>query len=192
MAFEWKSEGDDQRVNLRNDDAFMDVVMEVPPTEQLPPPPPQTMNTKVLEVPDDEIIEDIEVPIDMEMSTISEPTPVIVTDAVEEEDTDEVFVIVEEKPQFPGGDQAFLKYVMDHVVYPAQARRMQIEGKVFIKLIVGKDGSVTSAEIMKGIGAGCDEEALRVIKQSPKWKPARQRGRNVKASLVIPVIFKLG
>ena len=69
---------------------------------------------------------------------------------------------------------------------------MAIEGRVYIQAIVGKDGSLDEVQVVKGIGGGCDEEALRVVKQSPKWKPGRQRGNAVRTKIVIPIVFKLG
>jgi protein TonB len=75
--------------------------------------------------------------------------------------------------------------------YPAQARRMGIEGKVFVEFVVDKDGTLTEVKTVKGIGAGCDEEAVRVIQSAPKWKPGKQRGRPVKVRMILPIIFKL-
>ncbi|MCK5701162.1 MAG: energy transducer TonB, partial [Cyclobacteriaceae bacterium] len=76
--------------------------------------------------------------------------------------------------------------------YPAQARRMGIEGKVFVQFVVDKDGTLTEVTAVKGIGAGCDQEAVRVIEGAPKWKPGKQRGRSVKVRMILPITFKLG
>ena len=76
--------------------------------------------------------------------------------------------------------------------YPSQARRMGIEGRVFVEFIVDKDGTLTNVKAIKGIGAGCDEEAERVIKNHPKWNPGKQRGKAVKQKIVLPITFKLG
>ena len=75
--------------------------------------------------------------------------------------------------------------------YPSQARRMGIEGRVFVQFVVDKQGNVTEVQSVKGIGAGCDEEAERVLRESPKFKPGKQRGRPVKVRMVLPIIFKL-
>ena len=109
-----------------------------------------------------------------------------------EEEVEEIFTIVEDQPEFPGGIGAFYKYVATNLRYPAQARRMGIAGKVFVQFVVEKDGRLTDVQILKGIGAGCDEEALRVIKKSKAWKPGRQRGRPVKVRMIIPINFRLG
>ena len=110
----------------------------------------------------------------------------------EEEEVDEIFTIVEDQPTPPGGMGAFYKYVATNLRYPAQARRMGIEGKVFVQFVVDKDGTLTNVQAIKGIGAGCDEEAVRVIAKAKKWSPGKQRGRPVKVRMILPITFKLG
>ena len=105
---------------------------------------------------------------------------------------DEIFTIVEDQPTPPGGMSAFYKYVATSLRYPAQARRMGIEGKVFVQFVVGKDGTLTDVQAIKGIGAGCDEEAVRVISRAKKWSPGKQRGRPVRVRMILPITFKLG
>lgn len=117
---------------------------------------------------------------------------VVFEEAPPEEEVDEIFTIVEDQPVPNGGMSAFYKYVGDKLKYPAQARRMGIEGKVFVQFVVDKDGTLTEVKAVKGIGAGCDEEAVRVIKGAPKWKPGKQRGRSVKVRMILPITFKLG
>ena len=117
---------------------------------------------------------------------------IVFEEALEEEEVDEIFTIVEDQPAPPGGMSAFYKYVATTLRYPAQARRMGIEGKVFVQFVVDKDGSLTDVQAIKGIGAGCDEEAVRVISKAKKWKPGRQRGRAVKVRMILPITFKLG
>ena len=90
-----------------------------------------------------------------------------------------------------GGMQAFYEYVGKKLKYPAQARRMGIEGRVFVEFVVGKDGTLQDVTVIKGIGSGCDEEAIRVLKLSPRWEPAKQRGKAVKQRIVLPIVFKL-
>ena len=75
--------------------------------------------------------------------------------------------------------------------YPSQAQRMGLEGKVFIEFVVGRDGSIADVKVLRGIGAGCDEEAIRVLKKSPNWSPGKQRGRPVRQRMVLPITFKL-
>jgi len=87
---------------------------------------------------------------------------------------------------------AFYEYVSKNLKYPSQARRMGVEGKVFVQFVVDKDGSISQVQSIKGIGAGCDEEAVRVLQNAPKWKPGKQRGRPVRVRMVLPITFKLG
>lgn len=117
---------------------------------------------------------------------------VVFEEAPEEEEVDEIFTIVEDQPAPDGGMAAFYQFVQKKLKYPAQARRMGIEGKVFVQFVVDKDGTLTEVKAVKGIGAGCDEEAVRVIEGAPKWKPGKQRGRSVKVRMILPITFKLG
>lgn len=103
----------------------------------------------------------------------------------------EVFDVVEDAPTFPGGMEAWNKFLGENLRYPAQARRMGIEGTVYIVFEIRTDGSVKNVEILRGIGAGCDEEAMRVINQSPKWTAGKQRGRTVNVRMRLPIRFKL-
>ena len=111
--------------------------------------------------------------------------------AISEEGADEVFTKVEEMPVPPGGLASFYTYVARELKYPAQARRMGVEGKVFVQFTVDKDGSITDIQTVKGIGAGCDMESERVIAGSPKWQAGKQRGRAVKTRMILPISFKL-
>lgn len=104
---------------------------------------------------------------------------------------DQVFLMVEEQPEFTGGNKAFAKYLRKNLKYPKKARRMGIEGKVFVEFVVNKDGSLADIEIIKGIGGGCDEEAVRVLKNSPKWIPGKQRGKSVRVKMSVPIVFRL-
>ena len=88
--------------------------------------------------------------------------------------------------------QAFYTYVGKKLKYPAQARRMGTEGKVFVQFVINKDGTISDVVAIKGIGAGCDEEAVRIIQASPAWTPGKQRGKAVKQRMVLPITFKLG
>ena len=106
-------------------------------------------------------------------------------------DTNEIYMVVEDSPQFPGGLQAFLDYLHDNIKYPESCRRDSIQGRVIISFVVEKDGSINSAEIVKGVHEQLDAEALRVIDAMPKWKPGKQRGKTVRVKYAIPVNFRL-
>ena len=110
--------------------------------------------------------------------------------ATSEEDT--VYQIVEEMPEFPGGENALMEYVSKNVVYPEEAKEKEIQGRVFISFVVEKDGSIGEVKVLRGIGGGCDEESVRVISDMPKWKPGKQKGEAVRVSYQIPIMFKLG
>lgn len=104
---------------------------------------------------------------------------------------DKVFEKVEDMPEFPGGEQAMMDFVSKNVVYPKDAQEKGISGRVFVSFIVEKDGSVSNVKVMRGIGGGCDEEAVRVISGLPKWKPGKQEGKPVRVSYQMPINFKL-
>ena len=102
-----------------------------------------------------------------------------------------IFTVVEEQSSFPGGMEALSKYLSETLVYPPKAKEKGIQGKVFITFVIEKDGSISNARIIRDIGGGCGEEALRVVKSMPKWKPAKQRGKTVRQQFNLPVNFSL-
>ena len=104
---------------------------------------------------------------------------------------DKVLEKAEVMPQFPGGDQAMMKFVSENVQYPEEAKEKEISGRVLVGFIVEKDGSVNEVKIVRGIGGGCDEEAVRVVKAMPKWKPGKQDGKTVRVSYTMPFFFKM-
>jgi len=191
-AFEWKFYDDGDLVDLGQVRDDFEEMLEIPPTEQPPPPPPKIQQPEIIEVPDEEEIEEeIEVDLDVEITEDEAIENIITEEAPEEEDVDKVFNIVEQQAEFKGGMQKFYEYVGKKMKYPSQARRMGIEGKVFVQFVVERDGSITDVQAIRGIGAGCDEEAMKVIRESPKWNPGKQRGRAVRVRRVIPITFRL-
>lgn len=193
MAFEKKFYEDGDLADLGQVTDDFEEMLEIPPTEQPPPPPPKIQQPEIIEVPDEEEIEDeIEVDLDIEITEDEAIEEVVFEEPVEEEVADEVFTIVEQQPEYPGGMGAFYQFVTKKLKYPSQARRMGIEGKVFVQFVVDKQGNITEVTAVRGIGAGCDEEAVRVIKSSPKWKAGKQRGKAVKVRMILPITFKLG
>lgn len=101
----------------------------------------------------------------------------------------EPFMFAEQMPEFPGGDNALMAFLQKNIKYPAKALKNNIQGVVMINFVVHTDGSIRKANVTKGIGGGCDEEALRVIKKMPKWKPGRQGGKNVPVYFDVPINF---
>ncbi|MBV8390030.1 MAG: energy transducer TonB [Mucilaginibacter sp.] len=102
-----------------------------------------------------------------------------------------IFTAVEQEPSFPGGLEKFYKFLQSNIRYPAVAFEKKVQGKVFISFVVEKDGSLTDIKVVRGIGSGCDEEAVRVIGISPKWKPGIQNGRPVRVQYTMPISFTL-
>ena len=104
---------------------------------------------------------------------------------------DKVYEKAEVMPEFPGGEQAMMDFVAKNVKYPKEAMEKEISGRVLVSFVVEKDGSINETEVVKGIGGGCDEEAVRVVKAMPKWKPGKEKGKAVRVSFMLPIVFKL-
>ncbi len=102
-----------------------------------------------------------------------------------------IFTVVEEMPHFPGGEDARYQYLAENLNYPVEARVNGIQGRVFVTFVVEKDGSISNVRVLRGIGGGCDEEAVRVVSNMPRWKPGRQRGNPVRVQFNMPLLFKL-
>ena len=150
--------------------------------ENRPPPPPKPPIP--IEAPSDDVLEDIEIEdteIDFEAEIEAPPPP---KEDIEEEQT--YFVAVEEMPSPIGG----IKAIQEKIVYPEIAKRAGVEGKVYILAFVNEQGEVTKAQVIKGIGAGCDEAALNAVLKT-RFTPGKQRGKPVKVQVSIPIIFKL-
>ena len=166
---------------------------EIPITEReaKPPPPPPPPPPPVIEIVEDEVeVEEIEI----EEVEVDEDTEIEIQEIeiVEEEEAEpEIFAVVEEMPSFPGGTEMLRKYMTKNVKYPAMARENSIEGTVYISFVVDPQGNIKNAKVIRGIGGGCDEEALRVVKAMPKWSPGKQRNKPVNVSCTLPVKFGL-
>ena len=192
--FEWKIKENGSIVDIELKSQSFDDLLEIPPTDQIQKPPEKVQAPVIIEVDDEEIIEEIEIDLDIEMTEDTRIEAVIMEQALEtmpDEKADEIFTIVEVQPTPVGGMKAFYSYVGDNLKYPNSAQRMGIEGRVFVEFVVERDGSLTDIKVAKGIGAGCDEEAIKVISQAPKWNSGKQRGRNVRVRMVMPIVFKL-
>ena len=175
-AFEWRFTEENKIVDLYEIEDNFEDLMDIPPTEIPPPPPPKIQQPQLIEVPDDEKIDE-EIPIDIDVEVREEDIiEEIVIDDPGTEESEEIFTFVQNQPEPKGGMAAFYKFLKENLDYPEKARRLGIEGKVFLQFIVDKDGSINNIEVVRGIGAGCDEEAVRVLKNAPKWNPGKQRG----------------
>jgi len=159
-----------------------------------PPPPPPPKVIEVLNIVDDDVEIEDELKIDdseADEETVIDVAPVIVAEEEEEEEDTEVFFIVEDMPEFPGGELALRKFIGNAIKYPVIAQENGIQGKVYVTFVVGKDGSVTNASIARGVDPSLDKEALRVVNSLPKWKPGKQRGKPVNVSYTVPINFVL-
>lgn len=165
---------------------------EIIPVTQItpPPPPPPPAQTTVIEIVEDD--EEIEEELEIEDLEVDEDTEIEIIEEVEEEvEEEEIFTIVEEMPGFPGGEKALFGYLAKNTDYPAMAADAGIQGVVYVTFVVDTDGKVKDARVLRGIGGGCDKEALRVVNSMPNWSPGRQRGKNVKVQYNLPIRFIL-
>lgn len=162
---------------------------EIEQTEQEKQPPPPPRPQVPVAVPNSEIIEDEIINIDAELridEKIDLPPPPASKKEEKEEEEENFFVVVEEMPELIGGIQT----LQQKIKYPEKARMAGIEGKVIIQFIVNEEGEVENPRVIRGIGGGCNEEALRVVKQA-QFKPGKQRGKPVRVQYSLPIFFKL-
>ncbi|MFA5418091.1 MAG: energy transducer TonB [Bacteroidales bacterium] len=193
FAFEYKSY---DKITLDLTSRAVDDTPEeiIPITEQKvkpPPPPPPKQVTKITIVEDDVEVED-DIEIDVEADAETEMEAYVPQDMGDEEIVEqEIFTVVESMPDFPGGMGKLMSYLATNIKYPPLAKESGIQGRVFINFVVEPDGSISQVKVLRGIGGGCDEEAVRVVKAMPKWKPGMQRGKPVRVSYNLPVKFTL-
>jgi len=192
------------------------VVLQPPPPvnkQKPPPPPPEPPKPKIDQVkfpppvvkPDNEVkeqpptVKELEVADPGQKTQKGDPNADIVINTpvgngdekAVTEDENKIFTAVEQEPTPNGGIGKFYKYLGDNIRYPAVAKENNIQGKVFLTFVVEKDGSITDVKVLRGIGSGCDEEAVRVLRNAPKWKPGIQNGRPVRVQYQVPVSFAL-
>lgn len=167
-------------------------LVQITKQEVKPPPPKPPPQTTILKVVEDNVEVEDEIIIDAEADEET-AMEVYVPIEVEEEEIveEEIFTVVETMPSFPGGDIARIKFLQKNIKYPQMARESQIQGTVYVTFVVETDGSVTDVRVLRGIGGGCDEEAVRVIKMMPKWNAGQQRGKPVRVQFNMPIKFTL-
>ena len=196
VGFEWSER--DKKVTT--DTGIAEVVFEeeiIPITEQeqpkQAPPPPEAPKVE-------EVLEIVENDADVEESTIQASddtqqavevkyTPV----EVEEEEVEEqqIFQVVEEQPEFPGGMSECMKWLGKNIKYPTISQENGVQGRVIVQFVVNRDGSIVDAVVARGVDPYLDKEALRVVSMMPKWKPGKQRGKEVRVRFTLPVMFRL-
>jgi protein TonB len=197
LAFEWTSKPEEVKgFTQQNTD---EVVQEsVPVTRQQqqkqPPPPPPPKTTEVIQIVDNDV--EIEDELILEETEADQDTKVAIDafaeEEAEEEEDMEVFVRVEDMPTFQGkGLNAFRNYIQRHVEYPIIAQDNGIQGTVYIKFIVDKDGSISNVTLLRGVDPSLNKEAIEAIKNAPKWEPGKQRGKPVRVSCTVPIAFML-
>jgi protein TonB len=163
----------------------------IPVTIQEPPKPP-TVLPEIKEIPDDEEPDvDLDFTLDIDIDENTAIAEYVPEDVPEENKEPDFFLFVEEDPVPAGGMQSFYQYLSKNLNYPKKAIRNGTEGKVYIQFIVNTDGSLTDLKVLKGISPECDQEALRVLSNAPKWNPGKQRGRPVRVRMSMPIVFNL-
>ena len=196
VGFEWSER--DKKVTT--DTGIETVIFEeeiIPITEQeqpkqAPPPPEAPKMEEVLEIMDnDSEVEEstIQASDDTQAAVEVKYTPV----EVEEEDVEEqqIFQVVEEMPEFPGGMSECMKFLGKNIKYPTISQENGVQGRVIVQFVVNRDGSIVDPVVVRGVDPYLDKEALRVIQMMPKWKPGKQRGKAVRVKYTVPVMFRL-
>ncbi len=177
-----------------------------PPIDKPKPPPPQIQLPKLQKVikfvppkvVKEQVVEEVPTIEEIKQNEVAAvevegPTEVVFEEPVEEVvvDDNQVFTVVEQQPEFAGGYEAMYAFIKKNLKYPASARRMGVDGTVYVQFVVGKDGTISDIKTIRGISADCDREAERVVKMMPPWKAGRQNGKPVRVSFVLPIKFKL-
>jgi periplasmic protein TonB len=196
--------------NLKNTDGVIlsNIILDPPPPEPLtvtPPPPPlrSTIRFTPYEITDKDVVDESKTQDEIIQSrtaisiadiTGTDPEGADIADLrkiVTEEKKDVIYQVVEQNPQFPGGNEALAEFLSKNILYPDAARESGIAGRVYIQFVVDKYGHIGSVKLTRGIGGGCDEEALRVVKKMPAWAPGKQNGQAVAVYFNLPVVFRL-
>lgn len=179
-----------------------------PPIDKPKPPPPQVQIPKLQKVikfvppkvVKEEVVEEIPTIEEIKQNEVAAveiegPTEIVFEEPVEEviveEEEDRIFTVVEQQPEFQGGYEAMMNFIKKNMRYPASARRMGVDGTVYVSFVVSKDGSISEVKTLRGISADCDQEAMRVVSMMPPWKPGKQNGKPVFVRFVLPIKFQL-
>jgi len=197
LAFEWRTYPE---LSGDKDDNFTYTpvndfeLVDIPPIPAVVPPPPKPAEKLPQPVEDlSNIIEDaltpeVELPLPMpDVPAVIPAPPTISSDFVPEEIVEDAVVDAFTLEKEPEGRAQFYSYISKHLKYPKAAQQSGAEGKVFVQFVIDKDGSITDIQIIKGLGFGMDEEAIRVIQSAPKWMPGKQRGKPVKVRMSLPI-----
>ncbi len=194
IAFEWSTtDVSAETFAMAEDVEAEEEIVPITRQEEVkpPPPPPPPKVTDVLNIVDDDV--EIEEELEIEDTEVDENMEIDFEMVEEEEETEDapVFFIVEEMPEFPGGELALRKYIGQSVKYPVIAQENGIQGRVYVQFVVNTKGEVEQVKIARGVDPNLDKEAIRVVQSMPKWKPGKQRGKAVKVSYTVPINFQL-
>lgn len=196
VAFEWT----ERDVVITADSGIQEVAFEeemVPITEQeepkqAPPPPEAPKVEEVLQIADNDAnVEETTIQSNEDKGEAVEIkyTPAVVEE--EEVEEQQIFQVVEEMPEFPGGMAECMKFLAKNIKYPTIAQENGVQGRVIVQFVVNKDGTIVDPVVVRSVDPYLDKEALRVIKAMPKWKPGKQRGKAVRVKYTVPVTFRL-
>lgn len=198
--------GDDEIVKAAPKKLVYSELTMPPPIDKPKPPPPSVQLPKLQKVikfvppkvVKEEVIEEIPTITEIKQNQIAdvevegatdiifdEPAPQVV------EESEEIFLVVEQQPEFPGGYDAMMNFILKNMVYPPAARKMGIEGTVHISFVVSKNGEISDVQVLRGISSDCDREAIRVVSKMPDWIPGKQNGRAVNVRFIMPLKFRL-
>lgn len=196
FAFEWSTETKKLDESVIVQDVLAEEEIEITrrdPTPPPPPPPPAPEAPEVIEVVETKVETTIDIRTEDDASRVQQETyvPPPPPKPKVEEVTEEIFVVVEEQPEFPGGNTAMMKFLSDNIKYPLIAQENGIQGRVITNFVVERDGSITDVQVVRGVDPSLDREAIRVIQSMPKWKAGRQRGSAVRVRFTLPVVFRL-
>jgi protein TonB len=197
IAFNWKTY--EKTIQVMDQRRLIDIPEEmIPITEQKPPEPARPVipaSLVLINIVEDDAVVDDEIVIDAEatqMTEIPDYVPPVPKQSEEENIAEEeIFLVVESAPEFPGGEAGLFEYLSDNLKYPEMAKEAGITGRVYVTFVVEKDGSITGVRVLRGIGGGCDEEAVRVVMNMPRWKPGYQRTIPVRVQFNLPIKFTL-
>jgi protein TonB len=191
FAFQWKVYNRSEII-IAQGTKITDVIDLIPITIPKPPPPPADLalieivkNNDPIEIPE------ITFNPEGDEKTVIPELPPIIQVPDKYEDSYAPFIYVEQMPEFPGGSKAMFEFLSKNVRYPRLAQETGIQGTVFVSFVVEPDGSITHLKVLRGIGGGCDEEALRLYSSMPRWKPGMQSGRAVRVQFSASITFRL-
>lgn len=194
VAFEWPTKpAKVEELVLEMDKEIEEEIMVTREEINEPPPPKEKPKVEIADVIEE--IKNEEVQTDIETSSeVDEEEEIEIREIEEEEeeiDEKQIFVVVEQMPSYPGGNKALMKFLSKNIKYPQIAADNGIQGKVYLKFVIERNGSVGEVIVLRGVDKSLDKEAVRVVKSMPKWKPGKQRGKAVRVWFNLPVVFRL-